>query len=263
MAREPELPPGYRLEAEDSVPSTNGVALAAARRGDPGHLWVTAGEQTDGRGRRGRPWSTGRGNLAASLLLVDPALPEAAATVSFVAGVALHQAVVDVAGPAVAERLALKWPNDLLLDRLKVAGILVEGEMLTDGRFAVVIGVGVNCLTHPEIDGPLQSTDLASRGVPVDSSTLFGRLALRMAGEIVHWHRGAGFATIRRAWLARATGVGETVRVTLPQRTVDGLFEAFDDAGRLIVARADGGREIVSAGDVFFGGGSRADGAGA
>ncbi|CAN5359100.1 hypothetical protein BH10PSE9_BH10PSE9_10400 [soil metagenome] len=119
------LPEGYRREAHDTLPSTNAHALSVARTGEPGGLWVTAREQSAGKGRRGRAWTTGGGNLAASLLLVDPAPPEVAATLSFVAAVALHQAVVDVAGPAAAERLTLKWPNDLLLDGMKVSGILV------------------------------------------------------------------------------------------------------------------------------------------
>ncbi len=169
------LPDGYRREHHGSLPSTNAHALAAARAGAAGGLWVTAGEQTAGRGRRGRAWTTGAGNLAASLMLLDPAPPEIAPTVSFVAAVALHQAAVDVAGPAAAERLALKWPNDLLLDRAKVAGILIEGEELPSGAFALVIGIGVNCVSHPEIAEGQAAGDFDGRGLPVDAEILFGR----------------------------------------------------------------------------------------
>src|SRR5690606_5752100 len=94
------LPSGFRRIAHDALPSTQSEALAHARAGDAGNLWVTAGVQTAGKGRRGRAWSTEPGNLAASLLLDDPAPPAAAATLSFVAGVALHQAAVETAGPA-------------------------------------------------------------------------------------------------------------------------------------------------------------------
>ena len=163
------LPPGYRREAHPTLPSTSSRALAVARAGDPGGLWVTAGEQSEGRGRRGRGWTTGPGNLAASLLLIDPADPPIAATVSFVAGVALHQAVIDLAGPALAERLRLKWPNDLLLDRLKVAGILVEGERLASGVFAVVIGIGVNCVSHPDEATTHAAGDFRAAGMPVEA----------------------------------------------------------------------------------------------
>ena len=245
-------PDGYRREHHDSLESTNARALAAARSGAAGGLWVSAGEQTAGRGRRGRAWTTGAGNLAASLMLVDPAPRAVAATVSFVAAVALHQAVVDVAGPAAAERLALKWPNDLLLDRLKVAGILIEGEALSSGAFAVVIGIGVNCVSHPPVTEGQPAGDFRERGLPVDAETLFGRLAVRIDEELGRWDRGRGFAQVRAAWLARAIGVGEPIRVNLAGGSVAGRFEALDEAGQLVLLREDGGRQRIGAGDVFL-----------
>jgi BirA family biotin operon repressor/biotin-[acetyl-CoA-carboxylase] ligase len=256
MAEGSELPAGYRRQAHKTLPSTNAHAFAAARAGEPGGLWVTAEEQTAGRGRRGRPWFSGEGNLAASLMLLDPAPPGTVATVSFVAGVALHQAVIDVAGPAVAERLRLKWPNDLLLDRLKVAGIAVEGDKPAAGPLTVVIGLGVNCRAHPESGTIHPASDFAACGVPVDREILFGRLAIRLAGEIGRWDRGENFAAIRAAWLARSAGLGEPIRVNLPERVIDGRFESLDEDGRLVLTRLDGARETVSAGDVFFGAGS-------
>jgi BirA family biotin operon repressor/biotin-[acetyl-CoA-carboxylase] ligase len=243
---------GYRREHHDSLTSTNARALDAARAGAGGRLWVTAGEQTAGRGRRGRNWTTGAGNLAASLLLIDPAPRSLAPTVSFVAAVALHQAVVDLVGPAAAERLTLKWPNDLLLDRTKVAGILIEGEGLAAGAFAVVIGIGVNCISHPDIGGGQAAGDLAGHGLPVDAETLFGRLTMRMDEELRLWDRGRGFAAVREAWLARAIGVGEPIRVNLADGPVAGRFESLDAEGRLVLLRADGRRQSVGAGDVFL-----------
>jgi BirA family biotin operon repressor/biotin-[acetyl-CoA-carboxylase] ligase len=192
------------------------------------------------------------GNLAASLMLVDPAPVDVAPTISFVAAVALHQAVVDISGPAIAERLALKWPNDVLLDRLKVAGILIEGEELATGRFAVVVGLGVNCVAHPDPAGGQPASDFLARGVPLEAEALFQALTVRLAEEIATWDRGAGFAATRRAWLSRSTGIGESIRVNLADRVIDGHFDALDEAGRLIVTRSDGVREALSAGDVFF-----------
>ena len=248
------LPTGFRREAHASLPSTNAEAFSRARAGDPGPLWVTAGEQTAGKGRRGRAWTSAPGNLAASLLTIDPAAASVAAAISFAAGVALHQAAIDIAGPGAADRLTLKWPNDLLLDRRKIAGILVEGEKLPDGRFAVVVGIGVNCVSHPEIEGAFPATDFVGAGLPIDAEALFVRLADRMAGELARWDRGAGFADIRAAWLTRAGGVGEPVRVNLADRAVEGRFEDLDADGRLVLALADGRRETFSAGDVYFGG---------
>ncbi|MEJ0096961.1 MAG: biotin--[acetyl-CoA-carboxylase] ligase [Bauldia sp.] len=246
------LPSGFRHEPHASLPSTSAAAFERARAGEASGLWVTAAEQTAGKGRRGRSWTTGAGNLAASLLLIDPAPPTVAATISFVAGLALHQAAVDVGGPAIAERLSLKWPNDLLLDRQKVAGILVEGEKLVGDRFAVVVGVGVNCTSHPEIAGAYLATDFRARGVAMEADALFARLAHRMVEEITRWNAGSGFAAIRAAWLTRCSGLGEPIRVNLAGREVDGRFEALDDAGRLVLVHATGARETFSAGDVFL-----------
>lgn len=247
-----DLPEGYRRAAFDTLGSTNAEARARARAGDPGRLWVTARVQSAGYGRRGRGWSTDAGNLAASVLLLDPASPEACATLAFVAGVALHQAAVDLLGPATTDRLRLKWPNDLLLDGLKVAGILIEGEKLAAGGFAVVVGCGVNCSAHPELSGPVPATDFAAQGLPVAVEDMFGALARAMASEITIWDRGSGFPAIRSAWLARCTGIGQTIRVNLPGRSFEGRFDTLDAEGRLVVAHPGGSREAISTGDVFF-----------
>ncbi|MCB1495669.1 MAG: biotin--[acetyl-CoA-carboxylase] ligase [Bauldia sp.] len=248
------LPSGYRREAHDSVTSTSSVVLERARNGDPGGLWVTARDQTEGRGRRGRHWTTGEGNLAASLLLVDPAPPPIAATISFVAGLALHRAIVGLAGIALVERLKLKWPNDLLLGGRKVAGILVEGEKMADGRFAVAVGIGVNCLSHPQSEATFAADDLMTGGVAIESERLFAGLAFTMADEIERWDRGGGFAEVRSAWLDRAYGIGERITVNLNDRVIDGSFETLDDDGRLVLGRPGGARETISAGDLFFAG---------
>jgi len=247
------LPAGYRREAFASLPSTNTTAFDRARGGAGSGLWVTAGEQTSGRGRRGRPWQSAAGNLAASLLLVDPAPPATVATISFVAGVALHRAVLDLAGPAAADRLKLKWPNDLLLDRMKVAGISVEGDQLANGKLAVVIGIGVNCRSHPTQGTIHPASNFAERGLPLEVENLFERLAVYMADELSRWDRGSNFAATRRAWLARSFGLGEPIRVNLMARTILGHFDSLDEEGRLVLTRNDGARETISAGDVFFG----------
>ncbi|MFO1183821.1 MAG: biotin--[acetyl-CoA-carboxylase] ligase [Bauldia sp.] len=252
MADRTALPAGWRRQHHDSVSSTNALAMAAARAGDPGGLWVTAGEQVAGRGRRGRTWVSARGNLHASLLLLDPARPEAAASISYVAGLALHDALTALAGPLAGERFRLKWPNDILCDARKVAGILVEGETLPDKRLAVVIGIGVNCIAHPGLGDALPSGDLASLGLPVDCEPLFYELARRMADGLARWDRGRGFAAIRTEWLGRATGLGRPIRARLYDRVIDGRFDDIDAQGRLILCHADGSREALSAADVFF-----------
>ncbi|MHA1158240.1 MAG: biotin--[acetyl-CoA-carboxylase] ligase [Alphaproteobacteria bacterium] len=246
------LPAGYRLEIYDRLLSTSTTAAERLAAGDPGGLWVVAAVQDGGRGRRGRAWSTERGNLAASLALVDPAPRDRAATLSFVAALALHQAIVACGGPALGERLALKWPNDVLLDGFKIAGILVEGHALKDDVFGVVTGFGVNCVRHPGIEGPFPSASLRDRGVPVDATRLLAALADSFAGELERWNRGAGFAVTRRAWLARASGLGDPVTVRMGEREIHGRFEALDDSGQLVLRNDDGRRQLITAGDVFF-----------
>src|SRR5947209_20195705 len=118
---------GVRLVSHELLASTNTEALTLARAGERGPLWVTAGRQSAGRGRRGRTWTSESGNLYASLLLTEPAPPEHWPELSFVMALAIHDTIADLA-PAARPRLAIKWPNDLLLDGAKFAGILTEAD---------------------------------------------------------------------------------------------------------------------------------------
>jgi BirA family biotin operon repressor/biotin-[acetyl-CoA-carboxylase] ligase len=243
---------GFRLIALATTPSTNDEALTRAEAGDPGRLWIIAGEQTRGRGRHGRTWSSPPGNLYASLLLADPCEPPVAPQLGFVAGLAIHDAAAMVTGLA-TPRLSLKWPNDLLLDGAKVSGILLEGHQLAGtGRFTVIVGIGVNVATAPT-GAPYPTTSLDAFAGPVDISTLASALTGAMSRRLAQWDCGAGFGIIRDAWLSRASGVGGSVTVRLPGREAHGVFTTLDAHGRLLL---DGphGREVIDAGDLFFGG---------
>lgn len=235
---------GVRLIARDTIGSTNAEALALAREGDRGPLWVSARSQTAGRGRRGRAWVSEPGNLYASLLLTDPAPLERYPELSFVAALALHDAIGGRI-PGLASRVVLKWPNDLLIDRNKFAGILVEGE-----GASVAIGIGVNCVHHPA-GTEYPATDLAVAGVRATPESLFGPLTAAMTARLAQWNRGSGFATIRAGWLSRAAGLGKPIRVKSGDGEVSGQFETIDDTGRLVLRRADGTMQTVTAGDVF------------
>jgi BirA family biotin operon repressor/biotin-[acetyl-CoA-carboxylase] ligase len=240
---------GVRLISHELLTSTNAEALALARAGERGPLWVTAGRQSAARGRRGRVWVSETGNLFASLLLTDPPPADHWPEYSFVAALATHDAVSELA-PSVRPQLAIKWPNDLLLAGRKFAGILVEGEGDTGGEGGVVaIGIGVNCTSHPAAtDYP--ATDLTAAGASVSAQALFSSLSIKMLGRLAQWNSGEHFSTIRADWLARAAGLGEVVRVHLADRELAGRFETLDDAGRLVLALAEGGRQTIAAGDV-------------
>jgi BirA family biotin operon repressor/biotin-[acetyl-CoA-carboxylase] ligase len=255
---------GVGLIACETLGSTNAEALARAHAGATGPLWITARTQTAGRGRRGRTWVSEPGNLYATLLLTDPAPPERAAQLSFAAALAVHDAVAACA-PALAARLALKWPNDVLLARVpakwapvrrqghapihdsaKLAGILIEAEGTRP--LTVAVGIGVNCRHHPEAtDFP--ATDLAAAGAGVAVEDLFRALSLAMVDRLRQWER--GFAGVRAAWLDRAGGLGGDLTARLGTRELAGRFEALDEAGRLLLRLPDGSLETIAAGEVF------------
>jgi BirA family transcriptional regulator, biotin operon repressor / biotin---[acetyl-CoA-carboxylase] ligase len=241
-----DLPERASVVFLDVVDSTNAQALRLAKAGERGPLWIVAKEQSGGRGRRGRAWISPPDNLYATLMTIDPAPAEAAPQLGFVAALALHDAAVAVA-PALASRLALKWPNDLLCAGRKIAGILIEGE---GNPVVAAVGVGVNCRHHPDAT-ELPATDFATEGAQVDAATLFGHLTGAMQARLTLWNRGAGFAAVRAAWLSRALGLGQEIRVRLAERETTGRFETIDDAGRLVLRTAKGEVEAVAAGDVF------------
>ena len=237
---------GVQLIAHEVLVSTNAEALALAGRGERGPLWVTTGRQTGGRGRRGRPWVSEPGNLFASLLLTDIAPAEHWPELAFVAALAIHDAVADVA-PALRPQLFIKWPNDLLLGGQKFSGILIEGEGGEQG--AVVVGIGVNCVSHPA-DTDYPATDLAAAGASVTAETLFMALSAKMLGRLAQWNAGEHFSTIRADWLARAAGRGDLIRLRLADQELVGRFDDLDETGRLVLSLPDGVRRPISAGDV-------------
>jgi BirA family biotin operon repressor/biotin-[acetyl-CoA-carboxylase] ligase len=250
MNREATDLAGVRHIAYEALGSTNAEALARARAGERGPVWISAARQTGGRGRRGSTWTSVPGNLYASLLLADPAPPAQAPQLSFVAALALHDAVAECAG-ALGPMLALKWPNDLLIGGAKLAGILIEGDSApgSPSGLAVVIGIGVNCASHP--DGtPYPAADLAAAGASVTPMRLLQALATAMQRRLAQWDRGQNFAATRADWLKRAAGLGQSINVRLPEREFTGLFEGLDDAGHLLV-RGPAGVTTVSAGEVF------------
>jgi BirA family transcriptional regulator, biotin operon repressor / biotin---[acetyl-CoA-carboxylase] ligase len=245
---------GVRLLAYDEIDSTNAEALRLKRQGERGPLWITAQRQSAGRGRRGRTWVSVPGNLHASLLLTDPGPAECWPQLAFVAALAVHDAVVELASE-IRPLMGLKWPNDLLLSGAKFAGILIEGEGAEEAG-AVAIGIGINCASHPADTG-YPATDLSAAGARVTVAALFAALSVKMLGRLAQWNRGNGFATIRADWLARATGLGENIRVALADRELAGRFEGLDDAGCMVLITPDGAETVVAAGDVLSFGGSR------
>ena len=221
------------------VGSTNDWLLARAEALPDGH-WVIADRQTAGRGRRGRVWNDGAGNLMGSVLVKATGQVQ---QLSFVAALALHDALSALTGqPA---RFALKWPNDVLLDGTKCSGILLErvGE-------ALVIGMGVNLAHHPDgIERPATSLAAAGLAVPTPAALLD-----ELAAAFSHWRQtwaAHDFAPIRAAWTARAAGVGARIVARLGNDSPEGLFIGLADDGALLIQLDDGTTRAIHAGEVF------------
>jgi BirA family biotin operon repressor/biotin-[acetyl-CoA-carboxylase] ligase len=246
MNREATGLAGARHIAYETLGSTNAEALACLRAGERGPLWITARAQTAGRGRHGSAWVSPAGNLHASLLLSEPSALREAPQLSFVTALAVHDALCACA-PLLERRLKVKWPNDLLLDAKKVAGILIESE--NEPVFAAVIGIGINCATHPT-ETLHAATDFATAGVRVSPEQMFAALAGAMTRRLGQWRSGQGFAAIRAEWLKRAAGLGQDIRVRLPERELTGCFDGVDEAGRLLL-KGPSGIEVIAAGEVF------------
>ena len=252
------LSAGYRLAAFDNIGSTNAEAMLRARDGEHGPMWFVTSEQTAGRGRRHRPWVAPRGNLASSILEVMDVVPAVAATLGFAAGLALEQALQRVSIEASLRqagsdhlKFALKWPNDVLAGKQKLAGILLEAEAIADG-LAVVVGIGTNVIAAPE-GTPTPATSLAALGVQISAEELFAALSDAWVEFRGIWDNGRGFGEIRKLWLARAAGLGEKVAVQTGGATLKGIFDTLDETGCMIVRTPDGRRVPIAAGDVYFG----------
>ena len=222
-------------------------------------MWFVTSEQTAGRGRRHRPWIAPRGNLASSILEVIDVSPAVAATLGFAAGLALEAALQRVSMEASLRsagsdhmNYSLKWPNDVMAGRQKLAGILLEAEAVADNRLAVVVGIGTNVVAAPE-GTPTPATSLASLGVNIGAEELFATLSDSWAEFRGLWDNGRGFGEIRRLWLERAAGLGQPVAIQSGGSTVEGTFDTIDESGCMIIRTSDGRQVPISAGDVYFG----------
>lgn len=251
MTGDNPFPEGFRLVEIDETGSTNADCLAAARACKPGGLWIRAGRQTGGRGSRGRDWHSPAGNLYASLMIDIPPRTVMLPTLTFAAALGLADALERLAtGQRRDLDIGLKWPNDVLLSGRKAAGILLESHTIGERRVAI-IGIGVNCRSHPE-GTTHPATSLSHEGLGAGPVELMPMLAAALAGRLGQWRWGHGFAETRADWLARATGLGEPIRVRLQTAEYAGVFETIDDNGLLVLALSNGSRRKFSVADVFL-----------
>ncbi len=246
------LPEGYSLKRFDSLDSTMIEAERQAAAGAPDGTLIQALEQTAGRGRRGKSWSTPPGNLALSLVLRPKVALREAALYGFVAGLSLHDALAPHVEPST--RLRLKWPNDLLLDGAKLSGLLLEcrGSSESEPEW-LILGMGVNVAWAPE-DTPYPSTALASHLVPLPS---LEQLTVGWARCFARWRQafeGQGFETLRTAWKAAAAGLGGALEARLADgQVLAGRFVDLAEDGSLLLAMPGQARpRSISAAEVYF-----------
>ncbi len=238
--------PAGRVRYEE-LDSTNSEARRRAEAGESGPLWISAARQTAGRGRRGRVWNSGEGNLAATLLLKPQVPASIIGQLSFVAALATAETASHFV-PSAA--ITVKWPNDVLAEGKKLAGLLLEGSAAPEGNW-LAIGIGVNLASFPE-GTEFPATSLAQLGIaPPSSEDALSILAARFAHWYDAWMRD-GFEIVRAGWLARASGLGSPVRARLAnQETHNGVFEGIDEGGALLL-NEQGHIRAIAAGEVFF-----------
>ena len=238
-------PAGYDRLILDQTDSTNEEARRRAPAATP--LWIAARKQTAGRGRMGRDWASPRGNLSATLLIGRDEAPGELAKLSFHASLAVADLLTHFAPGA---EIALKWPNDALLNGGKAAGILLENFGPGGGHKAnLAVGIGINLTNHPD---PAES-----RWPPTSLVVETGRAPgieealLVLADRLDHWLGIGDFATIRAAWLARAIHLGQRIEARMPDRTLTGIFEDVDAEGALVL-RTSAGLQRIAAADIHL-----------
>lgn len=238
------LQSGARIEIFDALDSTSLEAKRRAAEGEAGPLWIVALRQTAGYGRRGAQWRQQEGDVAATFLFRESAPVETLPQLSFVAALALDEAI---RRHAPAAPLTLKWPNDALAGGGKIAGLLLE--LIAAAPPLVALGVGVNVVSAPAgLDYPTaRMLDFAA--APPSPRAFVDTVDEAFAAWRGRW-RDEGFDTIRAAWLARAAGLGETIRVRLAGETIEGVFADLDLDGALILD-CGGARRTISAGAVL------------
>ena len=230
--------------------STQRVARELARAGASEGTVVIAEAQTAGRGRLGRTWHSPRGvNLYCSIVLRPPLSPAAVPQVALVAGVAAAAALAET--PGLAPRL--KWPNDVLIDGRKVAGILTEMEAEVERVHHVILGIGVNlnaprAAFPPELRERATSLFLAT-GRRVDRAAVTGRLLAALEARYGRFLEG-GFEAVRAEWESYSCLTGTDVRVASAEGEMAGRVLGLDTDGALMLARPDGTSTRIVAGEV-------------
>lgn len=237
----------WQIHSFETLTSTQDIARQYLTEGKLLPFAVQADMQTASRGRSGNKWVSVKGNLLTSLVIpLQNVRARDAGQYSFLTSVALIQTLKDL---GVEETIQNKWPNDVLVNGQKIAGILLESDIGANGTLqALIIGIGVNLVSAPEGAAHIGSY---IQNVPQPTEVLHQFIDhLQAQLDIIARE---GFAPIRKTWLSLAYGLGSEIRVRLPHETFYGIFNGLDENGALIVQVKDGDApRIIHSGEVFF-----------
>lgn len=242
-------PAGVGARFYEECGSTNAVATEIAIAGERGPLWIIAGQQSAGRGSRGRAWTSKRGNLYASLLIRPQLEPKDLTALPFIAALAVRDAFIAHGAPAGDVRC--KWPNDVLIRDRKASGILIESSARSGGVLDhVIIGIGMNIGFYPD-DAQFTATSLSEVvGAAVAVRPVFESLSASLFARLTNWQVG-DFTSIREDWSNAAWGLGKVCSFRVMGQSFNGVPQYLAADGALVVALDDGQEKRLYAGDIF------------
>lgn len=242
---------GSHLVCLGETASTNADAFRLAEDGAAEGTTVIADGQSGGRGRRGRTWSSPAGvNLYCSVVLRPQIMPHEAPQLTFLSAVAVARAIESTT----ALKPEIKWPNDVLVNGSKVAGLLNEMSAETDGINFVILGIGVNLNMvagqfPPDLRAPATSL-LLQQGRPV-SRVRFAACMLAALDRLYGDFLAHGFGPVREEWQRRCNAAGREVVVSEGgNELARGMFAGIDGDGALLLRLPDGVEERILSGDV-------------
>jgi len=240
------MPIDWRVQLYQSVETTQSYVKDAIASGEPEGVVVQALEQKSGKGRHGNVWNSPIGNLYMSVLLRPDCEARDAGQLAFVVAVALSKALDDYIDED-KHKKTLKWPNDILVDGLKICGILLESEIKQNKTDAVIVGTGLNIFKAPELAVGLNDVS----EIPVYVNTVRDNILDKLSYYYKFWQK-KGFAPIREAWLKQAHGLDQPMSARLPDKSEKGVFRGITDDGSLIL-ETEAGEKIIHAAEVHFG----------
>ena len=253
------MPDGYAIAEFETLDSTNKQAYRLAQMGAFGPMLIFTKNQSHGKGRNGRVWLSSNDTLTATILISSKAPKENVAQLAFVMAIAAHKTVCEFADADKHQHIGLKWPNDILVQGRKLAGILIESFTIKDNADSVLaIGIGMNIANIPS-DGDFSASALSQLCTnseldkPIKIETILSSLVQNFATYFDLWAEGKNFASIRKIWLANAIGLGGKITARLPNQSIYGVFERLDEDGILILRDEAGEIHQITAGDIFIG----------